>query len=94
MAFPDIVVNVTSPVIIVDCVIRGRISEYRETQPFGLAVSRVLFTASVLIHSVVIMCYAAVSFSYCGASRCLGVVGNDVIPLLLFCLTFGVWRCI
>ena len=39
MAFPDIVVNIISPIFVGDCVIRGRVSKYREAQSFGLAVS-------------------------------------------------------
>ena len=38
MAFLDVVVNVTPPVVIGNCVIRGGVSKYQETQPFGLAV--------------------------------------------------------
>ena len=90
MAFPDLVVNITPPVIIGNCVIRGGVSKYWETEPFGLAISQVPLPAPVLILSEAVVCYAAVTLSYCGASRCLGVVGDDVIPLLFFRLALGI----
>ena len=55
MAFPDVVVNVTPPVIIGNCVIRGGVSKYWETEPFGLAISQVPLPVPVLILSAVVV---------------------------------------
>ena len=82
MAFPDIVVNITSPIVIGYCIICGRVSKYPETQSFSLAVSQAPFAVPALIRPMVVTHYVALSVSHRGISGCLSVVRNNVIPLI------------
>ena len=61
MALRDVVVNITPPIIVGDCIIQGRVLKYQETQSFGLAISRAPFAVPALIHPTVVVCYATLS---------------------------------